>query len=68
MLIIINHYVVCRIKVMSGYKYKTIYVNPNSTHLIKWVELLNSDILISCWVRIKFVSNVKNKKLPALTN
>jgi hypothetical protein len=50
----------CQVPVMSKYMYKTIYVNSNSTHLIKWVGFFNFNPLISCLVRIMFAGPMKN--------
>lgn len=46
--------------VMSKHWYKIIYVNYNSTHLIKWVKPFDPILLISCRVHGYY------KKLPTL--
>jgi hypothetical protein len=43
---------------MNGYN--TIQVNFNLIHLIKWVKLLNFNSSILFWVRVEFISHVKN--------
>jgi hypothetical protein len=46
------------------YKYKTIYVNFNPTHLIKLVKPLNFNLLILSLIRVGFVNHAK--KLSSL--
>lgn len=48
--------------IMSRYKYKTIYINSNPIYLIKQIRPfnINSNMLISCLIRVEFAEYVKN--------
>jgi hypothetical protein len=55
------------VRIVSKDRYKTIQINHNFTHLIKWIKLVNPNLLISCWVCVGFTGIVSIIVNPSVT-